>query len=393
MTEPARRLDIGVYGARGIPSTYSGYETFLTVLLPELAARGHRVTIYCRRDSIPGSGSYRGVQRIDVADVPITSLSTLSHSFAAAGRVRRAGHDVVLVVNVACAPSCLVLRASGQRVVLNTDGQEWLRGKWGPLARGVFRASGRLASTSASALVADCAAMSDVYRQHFGAASTVIPYCWTGIESANDLPELAALGVQPRGYFLAAGRLFPENNLVSVARAHASGHSELPLLVAGTAPAGSPERSALEALALREPRLRLLGHVEQRSSFAALLANAVGYVHGHSVGGINPSLLEAMGCGARIVALDTPFNREALAGTGSYFSDPSFDLAPLLTKVEDEPADESARWRAACQERVRAVFSLDAVTDAYEDLLQAVAGARAWASSQRATAWSPSSGA
>lgn len=80
-------LDIGVFGARGIPSTYSGYETFLTVLLPDLAARGHRVTMYCRAGEVESSGSYRGVRRVVLPSVASKQLSTLTP------RLRRRGAD------------------------------------------------------------------------------------------------------------------------------------------------------------------------------------------------------------------------------------------------------------------------------------------------------------
>ena len=125
-------LNIGVFGARGIPSTYSGYETFLTTLLPELVARGHRVTMYCRRGETEGDDHYLGVDRVILPAIPGKQFSTLSHGAVASLRSRIARHDVVLTVNVANAAFCALHRYTGRPIVLNTDGQEWLRGKWGP---------------------------------------------------------------------------------------------------------------------------------------------------------------------------------------------------------------------------------------------------------------------
>jgi glycosyltransferase involved in cell wall biosynthesis len=364
-------LDIGVFGARGIPSTYSGYETFLTVLLPELVRRGHQVTMYCRSGEVEDGASFRGVKKVFLPAIASKQLSTLSHGAVAAMAARRAKHDVVLAVNVANAAFCLVSRATGQRTVLNTDGQEWLRGKWGRAARAYFRWSARIARHSASALIADGIGMSDIYAEQFGAASTVIPYCWTGIDQEERLEGLGKLRVEPYGYFLIAGRLVPENNIQRVARAYVESGARTPLVVLGAANYDSPVLRELRALADSSPSLILGGHVSDRAAYATMVRLARAYFHTHSVGGINPSLLEAMGCGAGIVALDTVFNREALGESGEYFSDFSRELPALLRKLDTSEPDlrfrELARARAECR------FSIDQVSDAYEVLLLAVA--------------------
>lgn len=380
-----RSLDIGAFGARGIPSTYGGYETFLTVLLPELAARGHRVTAYCRQGELEHHDSYAGVRCVALPTIRTKQLSTLSHGWLAAGRSVAARHDVVLVVNVANTAACLAARALGQRIVLNTDGQEWKRSKWGPPARAVFRGSAHLTRWGATAVVTDSSAMRTIYAGEFGATSTVIPYFWPGIEPGPEA-ELARFGVERRRYFLVAARLVPENNVHTIARAYlASGH-RLPLLVLGTANYASPVLRDLERLALEHPRLVLGGHVEDRRLFTTLLANATAYLHGHSVGGTNPSLLEAMGCGARIVALDTAFNREALGGAGDYFREPS-ELSALLRAVATEPAGAGEAKRQAVRDRARSRFSLTAVVDAYEQLLGVVASRSPWRRTTLPTRW------
>jgi hypothetical protein len=157
-------LDIGVFGARGIPSTYSGYETFLTVMLPELVHRGHRVTMYCRRGEVGPSGSYLGVRCVVLPAVRSKQLSTMTHGYIAAARAATARHDVLLVMNVANAGACLTSRMLGSRVVLNTDGQEWNRQKWGRVGRSVFLLSTHLARHCAAALVSDSVAMQEIYR-------------------------------------------------------------------------------------------------------------------------------------------------------------------------------------------------------------------------------------
>lgn len=368
-------LDIGVFGARAIPSTYSGYETFLTTLLPALAERGHRVTMYCRRGELDAGdrGPYRGIERVLLPAFPGKQLNTLSHGAVAALRARLARHDAALVVNVANAPYCALHRWSGRAVVLNTDGQEWERSKWGVAARRYFRWCARVASRCATGLVSDCQAMADVYRDDFGAPSTVIPYCVPAQPIAAATDVCTRLGVAPGGYFVIAARWNPENNVDALAEAYGATDLTLPLLVLGAANYRSPVATRLETLAARDSRVRIVGHVDDRDQFFALLGAARAYLHGHSVGGTNPSLVEAMHAGAFVCALDTPFNRETLGEAGRYCT--VEDAGAALRAVVALDAETDQHTRDAARLRAAERFDVPSVVDAYERLLLAAARA------------------
>lgn len=364
-------LDIGVYGARGVPSTYSGYETFLTTLLPELVLRGHRVTAYCRAGESIESGPWQGVERVLLPALPGKNTSTLSHGLVASIAARRAGHDVVLAVNVANAVYTAIGRLTGQPTVLNTDGQEWDRGKWGTVAQKVFRGSARIAGRCATGLVADCRAMHDVYTTEFQSPSTIIPYCAPTIDWEPDPESIDDLGVVPGSYLVIAGRHNPENNIHLVAQAIAESDLDLPLLVLGTANYDSPVTVRLEELARDDDRVRLVGHVGSRDTFLDVMHHATAYVHGHSVGGINPSIIEAMYVGARVIAFDTPFNREVLGNCGLFFRlDPS-DLIEKIEIVRAESTEDRGDGRDAAADRIASTYSVKTVVDAYESLLLA----------------------
>jgi glycosyltransferase involved in cell wall biosynthesis len=380
-------MDIGVYGARSIPSTYGGYETFLTTLLPQLAARGHGVTMYCRATEDASPTPYRGVERIVLPAVAGKEFNTLSHGAIAGTYARLKRHDVVLVVNVANAPFCALARFTGQRVVLNTDGLEWLRGKWGFVARSYFRASARIAKYAATALVSDCPHMADIYLREFGAPSTVIPYCSPAIDVVNDDAALSQHGVVPDGYHLIAARWNPENNVDRIAAAYADTDPSLPLLVLGDANYDSPVRRRLTAIAQRCPQVRLIGHVSDRVAYLTLVGRARSYLHGHSVGGMNPALVEAMHAGAVVLAYDTPFNRETLGDAGLFFGLDDGSLEAALRTVESCDPEESASLRRSAQVLVATRFSIDAVVSAYEELLSSTLERSSWARTVRPTIW------
>lgn len=387
----SRSLDVGVFGARGIPSTYGGYETFLTVLLPELVARGHRVTMYCRKETAEGerrldSANYAGVARVILPAVQSKGLNTLSHGLLAATTARFSRHEVVLAVNVANACFTSLARASGQRVVLNTDGQEWLRGKWGRAAKAYFRGCAKYSGHACSALISDSDAMRAIYTKEFGVDSTVIPYCWTHLDSGQQSKALLdSLGLHPREYLLLAGRMNPENNIDRVVDAYIRSGIARPLLVLGAANYDSPIERHVRLAAKSHPGVILGGHIADRISYATLVRGAATYIHSHSIGGINPSLLEAMGCSARILALLTPFNLEALGEAGIYFSDFEEELPRMLKQADISTSDEHLRQHA--HDRVTELFSLNAVADAYEALLLAVADRPPWRRTVLPTRW------
>lgn len=380
-TSPLERpLDIGVYGARGVPSTYSGYETFLTLLLPELAKRGDKVTMYCRSGEDFTNDAWEGVHRKVLPTIPGKNFSTLSHGLVAGAAARLARHDVVLVVNVANAMYCALSRYTGQPVVLNVDGQEWLRGKWGNSARTIFFRSAQFSRRCAHALIADGAAMADIYRDEFNSETTVIPYCVTnGSWTASPQPILDA-GLEPYRYLLIAGRHNPENNIDRIAEAYAASSHELPLVVLGTANYDSPVTAKIAALAKVDDRIRMLGHVGDRDAFFDLVHHAKVYLHGHSVGGTNPSLVEAMGTGSRIAAFDTTFSREVLNDCAEYFSldttsgPDSLDAAITTILTDSDTHDAEVRTHTAA--RAADKYSVDDVVGAYRDLLAATAAAR-----------------
>ena len=363
------KCSIGVYGIRGIPSTYSGYETFMTRLLPDLVDRGHAVTLYTRKAFTPEYDNFKGVRLRPLPAAPFKSLETLSHGFVAALAAQRARHDVILVANVGNSLFTWIHLLKGQKVVLNTDGLEWTRGKWGPIGRVIFRLAAKLSRFTTSALISDCNAIRDVYQVEFGAQSSVIPYSAPEVATADH--GVLPYGLVPGKFFFHAARLNPENNAVATAEAYITTSTDLPLVIAGTANYNSPIVAELERIRAADSRVILIGHISDRELFYSLQRTATAYIHSHSVGGINPSLLEAMSGGARILALDTPFNREALGSSGEYFSDFGGELKMLLKHINLDPLLD-ASLRIAASSRAATVFAHATVVNSYEQLLTEV---------------------
>jgi len=359
-------LRIAMLGARGIPHTYSGYEVFFRELAPRLVERGHEVLVYCRSSLFPNKPRYyKGARLIYLPSIETKNLSTPTHTAVSMLDVLFRGVDVIFVVNVANAILCGLPRLMGKTVVLNVDGVEWRRSKWNGLGRRYFHWNARIAGKICpKGIVTDAVEMQRIYLDEFGTRSVCIAY-GDSVEKSTNPDVVRQYGLEPHQYYLILSRMVPENNADLIVREFEKFRSDRLLAIAGDANYRSSFVDALKRT--RDPRVRFLGHIGNSEHVKELHCNCYGYIHGHSVGGTNPSLLKALACGNLIFALDTPFNREVVEDYGIIFEPGQGDLASKLQIFEDdEKRAEQLRQRAP--ERIQERYTWDRITDQYEDL-------------------------
>ena len=356
-------------GTRGVPARYGGFETCVEEVGSRLAARGHQVTVYCRRTNTDGPelDEFQGMRLVHLPAMRKRSLETLSHSGLSVAHLVRHRTDVALVFNCANAPWLPVIRASGIPVATHVDGLEWQRAKWGPLGKRYYRTAERLSVRWSDALIADATGIRTYYRETYGAASDLISYGAPVVHPGAD--RLAEAGLVADSFHLVVARFEPENHVLEIVRGYVRSGARLPLVVVGSAPYSDVYTQLVHAEA--DGRVRFLGGVWDQDLLDQLYANARSYLHGHSVGGTNPSLLRAIGAGAATDAFDVVFNREVLGQAGRYFSD-SDDLARLIEDSEIDSTGAADRGQAA---RGRAAgYDWDDVADRYEMLCRRLAG-------------------
>lgn len=358
-------MRIALFGARGIPHTYSGTETFFGELAPRLAERGHEVIVYCRRSLFRERPStYRGVRLIYLPSIESKTLSTPTHTLACMFDVLFRNIDVMLVTNVANTMHCLVPRLFGKKVALNVDGVEWKRSKWSAMGRSYFHWNARLAGKICpKGIITDAVAMQRIYLAEFGTRSVCMAY-GANIERSVNPDAIRKYNLEPFQYYLIASRLVPENNADLIIKGFERLGGNKILAIAGDANYRSSFVDSLKQT--RDPRVRFLGHIGDSDDVKELHCNCYGYIHGHSVGGTNPALLKALGYGNCVLALDTPFNREVVGEYGILFENDPADLAAKLDYLEERPL-EAARYRERAPQRIIEEYSWDHVTDQYED--------------------------
>jgi glycosyltransferase involved in cell wall biosynthesis len=363
-----RPLRIALAGTRGVPARYSGFETCAEELGARLASRGHHVTVYCRKHySTTDARDYRGMRRVVLPSIRQKYLDTIVHTTISTGHALAQRFDVMLYFIAGNSPLVWIPRILGTRTVLNVDGLDWRREKWGPLAKRYLKTSEWLSTRLPNACVTDSRVVEANYRERFDRAAIYIPY---GSER-EPLPPgdtLAKFGLTPGEYVLFVGRLVPENCVDHLVDAFPGLRTNFKCVIVGGAAYADAYIQTLHEKAKADPRIVMTGYLFGEG-YQELGANASIFVETSGVGGTHPALVEAMAFGRCVVAYNTPENLETMGDAGrSYDGAKGAEaLAPVLQDLLDHPGTVRELGLAAGQ-RSRAHYTWDAVTDAYEKL-------------------------
>lgn len=359
-------IKLAILGTRGIPARYGGFETFAEELGTRLAASGVDVTVYCQTTLTKADETYRGVTLKYVklpGFGPFDQLLWDAKCFFLVG----GKFDVVYMLGYGAAFSAWVPRLAGSCVWVNTDGIEWRRAKWGFLQKLYLLASEAMAVWFSSRLIADSKAIENYLQTKYRGLNhiTTIPYGAYPLMEQPSPTSLIEFDLQAGGYYIVVCRLEPENHLLEMIKGYKASTSTLPLVILGDI--RNPNPYVQELLAHRCDRIRYVGTVYEQEKLVALRYFSKGYFHGHSVGGTNPSLLEAMACSNVVIAHDNPFNREVLGNAGLFFKT-SEDLASITNDIESSKIDIHPLRKLAF-DRICSHYRWESISAAYETLL------------------------
>lgn len=366
-------MKIAMMGTRGVPAHYGGFETAVEEIGSGLVGLGHEVVVYCRGQQDVGT-SYKGMERVVLPALRRRSLETLSHTGACVAHALRHRPDVALVFNAANAPWVATLRAAGIPTALHIDGHDSRRAKWSGVGKRYYTWATRWGSSVATEAVVDSAAIQHELEDLYDLRSTFIAYGarHSGVDEDYSSRALAEQGLRSRGYHLVVARFEPENHVVEVLRGYTASAARLPLAVVGFAAYPGEYVAQIERLAAADPRIRLMGPVWDQDLLDTLYGGAASYLHGHSVGGTNPSLLRAMAQEAPVLAFECPYNRETTGGHGHFWSS-SFDVRQLVEQVEEDPVPFVATVEPAYK-RTAERYSWGDVVAQYDGFLHRLAG-------------------
>jgi glycosyltransferase involved in cell wall biosynthesis len=364
----AARRALRILGTRGVPAAHGGFETFAEQLALHLVARGWAVTVYCQTQ---GQGpvqhdQWQGVQRVHIPVAQADPLGTIVFDWRA---TRHAMHqrELCLTLGYNTAVFCALLRLAGVPNLINMDGVEWRRAKWGRVAKLWFWLNEHAGSRLANHLVADHPEIKrHLARVVAESKISTIAYGADAVSAGRESEErVHALGLQPGRYISLVARPEPENSVLEVVQGFSKRPRGLQLVVLGAYCDSHPYHRAVRAAASNE--VRFVGAIYDKPVVQALRVHSAAYVHGHQVGGTNPSLVEALGAGNAVLAHDNPFNRWVAQDAARYFNDaPGF--AQLMDAVQADPA-LLVTLRAAARRRFEAEFTWPHILQQYEELL------------------------
>ena len=364
-------MKVVMIGTRGVPAAYSGFETCVEQVGKRLAARGHEVVVYCRRGRTGPTTSnvYLGMERVTLPAIRSKGTETLSHTLvSSAHAIVSARPDAAIVFGVGNAIFCRMLRWGRIPSVINVDGADWARLKWGPIGRRYLRWSERVAVDTAGAVIADSRAVAAYYKEHYAADTTFIPY-GAEVPLASGTETLQRFHLEPRRYLLAVGRMVPENGFHDLIAAYGTVRPAMPFVIVGDAPYSEDYKRRLREMA---PDSVIFTGYQFGAAYQELSAHAYAFLFGAQVGGTHPVLVEQLAYGNCVLARWTESNAEVAGDAAIYFHDLA-ELQQSLATITQEPALVEAR-REQAKVRARA-YSWDEVTDSYEALLVKVQSA------------------
>lgn len=363
-------MRIALLGTRGIPASYSGFETCVEQLGQRLVERGHDVTVYCRTHHITYEGShYKGMRLVKLPTITNKYLDTMAHSFISSLHALGQGYDVALYFIAGNSPVTWIPRLVGTKTLLNVDGLDWKREKWPMLAKKYIQFAEYLATKLPNVYLTDSQVVQGYYQDRFNSKPPYIPY-GSEVQLLPPGEVLSRFGLEAQQYVLFVGRLVPENCAHHLVEAFRELETNMKCVIVGDAPYAGAYIADLKAKAAGDPRIVFTGYVFG-DGYHELGANAYIFVETSGVGGTHPALVEAMAFGACVITHDTPENLETIGAAGFGYNGRSAasDLRQILNRLLQEPQTVAA-YQHLAQERARAYYTWETVTNAYEDLFR-----------------------
>ena len=368
VSEATDRRAIAFCGSRGVPARYGGFETAVDEISHRFVERGYDCEVFCRESSGDKAlEQHEGRRLIYVRGSTRRSLDTFVSAFQTGWYLlrHRKQYRHVFWFNNANLPGILLTLLARIPTSVNVDGLEWRRAKWSWPYKAYYFTASFFISRLCSTLISDSKAIRAYYEKVFRKGSQLVPY---GVPGAPSVPRerhqaiLKRYGLVPGRYLLQITRLEPDNLSLEAARAFRSAglaREGFALLIVGYQHENAYTRR-LKGLSGKDGIL-VADAVYDPEVLEVLRANCFCYVHGNSVGGTNPALLESMAACPRVLAIEGPFSREVLGDTGYFFSPD--DMVAVLRGVPDL-RDRSRAMR----DRVQSRYRWDAVAESYARL-------------------------
>jgi len=362
-----KKIKLAILGTRGIPNNYGGFEQFAEYLSVGLVSQGFQVTVYNPHLHPFGNNSFKGVDivRIYCPESYLGAFANFIYDFLCLWDAYRKKFDIVYELGYgSSAISFMLLRLIKPRkslLITNMDGLEWKRTKWNSVIKKFTKYSERVALNLSDIIISDNIGIQNYYNTQYDKQTVFFPY---GAELVDifDIEYLKNYKVSPYQYYLIIARLEPENNIELMIQSYIESTVAEPLIIIGNVN-NSYAKNLQHKYKLG--KVIFLGGIYDKGTIDSLRHYTKFYLHGHSVGGTNPSLLEAMACSCLIVAHDNEFNKSVMGESGLYFENKE-QLIMIFNKSKEAFLDRH-RMIAKNISKIEMVYKWEKIIKDYGD--------------------------
>ncbi|MHC1708684.1 MAG: DUF1972 domain-containing protein [Bacteroidales bacterium] len=353
-------MKIGILGTRGIPNAYGGFEQFAEYLSIGLLKKGVEVWVYNSSHHPYKSQQWKGINLIHCFD-PEDKIGTpgqFIYDLNCILDARNRNFDIILQLGYTSSSVWSRLFPKETFIATNMDGLEWSRSKYSKLVRGFLKYAQKLAVNNSDLLIADSEIIREYLFNTYHQDSVFIPY-GAEIPETPEPPVEVTINIQPDSYFLLIARMQPDNHIEEIIKGVLLSKTEFPLLVIGNT---SNKFGSYLVNMYASQKIMFLGSIFDQERLNRLRYYSRLYFHGHSAGGTNPSLLEAMAASSLICAHDNSFNRSVLLDNALFFSNET-DIAYHIHALKDN--SQKSEFIQNNLQRIKNTYNWSKVIDAY----------------------------
>ena len=358
-------MRLAIIGTRGIPNYHGGFEQFAEYFSIHMANHGHEVFVYNSHSHPFQEQNYKGVNIIHRRD-PENKIGTAGQFIYDLNCIldaRKRKFDLILQLGYTSSSIWGGLLPKKAIIVTNMDGLEWKRSKYNKSVQRYLQKAEKWAIDTSDFLISDSLGIQEYIKNKYGKSSKYIPY-GAGLFETPERTILEEYGLSEMNYNMLIARLEPENNIETILDGVVMGATKFPFLVIG-----KHETAYGEYLKKRyegHNLIRFIGGVYNIEHLNNLRFFSNIYFHGHSVGGTNPSLLEAMASGSLIAAHNNIFNKSILGEDAFYFNDKN-EVTALIEKRKDAYSEMVANNFI----KIKDEYTWDKINLEYEQFLMA----------------------
>lgn len=368
-------MKIAFISTRGIPNNYGGFEQFAEYISVGLVQRGHEVVVYSPHFHPYKESEYKGV-RIKHVYSPEqwmgSSIGSFFYDFSSLrDALKKEKFDIIYDAGyTSIVPAYIWFNVKKIKYPLfttNMDGLEYKRTKFNKWVQKFLFWEERTTVKHSHFLIADNLGIQDYYKEKYDKESKYLPY-GADIHEDHDVNLLKEYNLAPHSYYLLIARMEPENNIEMVIQGYIESKlQDKPLIIIGKT--DTPHGKILVEKYATYPGIRFMGSIYDFKKIDSIRYFSSAYFHGHSVGGTNPSLLEAMASSCFIIANDNIFNRAVLKNNALYFKKKD-DVSSILNNISDYLIDKRITFienNSAC---IRNEYSWEKLIDDHEKYFQ-----------------------